>query len=100
MKIMLDMPINHTSPNHEWFIEYLNNSLEILLNEIDKYSKSITINNLEQVLITSTKEQIIINNVKNAYVLVKEEGIILLKETNGIDYIEQNNGYFISIRFL
>lgn len=24
MKIMLDMPINHTSPNHEWFIEYLN----------------------------------------------------------------------------
>ena len=26
MKIMLDMPINHTSPNHEWFIEYLNNN--------------------------------------------------------------------------
>ena len=24
MKIMLDMPINHTSINHEWFIEYLN----------------------------------------------------------------------------
>ncbi|MBQ2892122.1 MAG: hypothetical protein IJE45_04445 [Bacilli bacterium] len=79
-------------------IEYLNNSLEILLNEIDKYSKSITINNIEQVLITSTKEQNIINNVKNAYGLVKEEGIILLKETNGIDYIEQNNGYFILLK--
>lgn len=24
MKIMLDMPINHTSLNHEWFIEYIN----------------------------------------------------------------------------
>ena len=24
MKIMLDMPINHTSVNHEWFIEYIN----------------------------------------------------------------------------
>ena len=24
MKIVLDMPINHTSINHEWFIEYLN----------------------------------------------------------------------------
>lgn len=28
MKIMLDMPINHTSPNHEWFVEYLNNNAE------------------------------------------------------------------------
>ena len=28
MKILLDMPINHTSLNHEWFIEYLNGNPE------------------------------------------------------------------------
>ena len=28
MKILLDMPINHTSTNHEWFLKYVNNDEE------------------------------------------------------------------------
>ena len=78
-------------------ITELKDYLKKMLTLIEQEKVDITVDSLEEILLSTTNNIEIIENVKKAYQLVDSSGYILLKRSNSIDFIKHYKGYNIYI---